>query len=94
MKKSIKILLTMLLTIILSGCIIKAPSNEDYIDIEKLYNENKEVIDLEIANMDLKGYADKETFKAKVIEEDITYITDYVKEKDIERELNKTSKYK
>ena len=38
----------------------------------------------------IKGYKDKETFTAKVIGEDITYITDYVKENNIEKfETNK-----
>ena len=63
MKKSIKILLTMLLTIILSGCIIQAPSNEDYIDIKKLYNENKEVIDKVVAHIDIKTAAAKFDFE-------------------------------
>lgn len=63
MKKSIKILLTMLLTIILSGCILQTPSNEDYINIEQLYNENKDIIDSVVANMDIKTAAEKFDFE-------------------------------
>ncbi len=63
MKKSIKILLTMLLTIILSGCILQTPSNEDYINIEQLYNDNKDIIDSVVANMDIKEHSKRENFE-------------------------------
>lgn len=63
MSKSIKILFTLLLTIMLSGCFIQTPSNEDYINIEELYNENKDVIDSVIANMDIKEHSKRENFE-------------------------------
>lgn len=63
MSKSVKILFILLLTIILSGCILQTPSNEDYINIEQLYNENKEVIDKVVAHIDIKTAADKFDFE-------------------------------
>lgn len=63
MSKSIKILFILLLTIMLSGCFIQTPSNEDYINIEELYNENKDVIDSVIANIDTKEHSKRENFE-------------------------------
>lgn len=63
MSKSIKILFILLLTIMLSGCFIQTPSNEDYINIEELYNENKDIIDSVIANMDIKEHSKRENFE-------------------------------
>lgn len=63
MSKSIKILFILLLTIILSGCILQTPSNEDYIDIKALYNENKELIDKVIEHIDIKAYSERFNFE-------------------------------
>lgn len=59
-KKSIKILMVFILLILLVGCNFQQTATEDYIDIEKLYNENKEVIDSVVAHIDLKELSIRE----------------------------------
>lgn len=62
-KKSIKILMILILSILLIGCNFQQPITEDYIDIEKLYNENKEVIDLAVASIDIEEYSKRDNFE-------------------------------
>ena len=63
MSKSIKALLILLLSILLLGCGSRSSSGEDYIDIEKLYNENKELIDEVINHIDIKTASERFDFE-------------------------------
>ncbi|MBQ8871682.1 MAG: leucine-rich repeat domain-containing protein [Bacilli bacterium] len=63
MSKSIKILLILLLSMLMLGCGNQSPSNEEYIDIEKLYSENKELIEKVVSHADIKAASEKFDFE-------------------------------